>query len=117
MINTVLRNLLSNAIKFTNPKGQIQISAQRTEGNTRVSITDNGIGIDPLKLAQLFVVSHKTSTQGTAQESGTGLGLPICKELIEIHGGEIWAKSKPNEGSKFTFTLPKTLKFTPQKLD
>jgi signal transduction histidine kinase/ligand-binding sensor domain-containing protein len=107
MINTVLRNLLANAIKFTSKNGVIRIKIESNENFLKVAVTDNGIGIQPEKLANLFQVEHSGSEKGTEGEQGTGLGLVICKEFVENNGGEIWVESKPRMGSTFFFTIPK----------
>ena len=106
MIKTILRNLVSNAIKFTNKGGTITINARENSENATVSVSDNGIGIVPDKLSKLFNISHRYTTKGTEKECGTGLGLILCKEFVEKHGGKIWVESLPGEGSTFSFTLP-----------
>jgi PAS domain S-box-containing protein len=116
MISTVLRNLLSNAIKFTKPGGKISISASIKPDEFLISVSDNGIGINKDHLEKLFRIGESESTMGTQNEKGTGLGLILCKEFIEKHGGKIWAESDPNpnilrdsggKGSTFYFTIPK----------
>ena len=106
MLKTVLRNLVSNAIKFTNNGGVININAVENSGNVTISVSDNGIGINPDNLAKLFDITEVITTKGTAKETGTGLGLLICKEFVEKHGGEIWVESEVGKGSDFKFTLP-----------
>ena len=106
MLKTVLRNLVSNAIKFTNNSGVINISAEVNSENVTISVSDNGIGIPSENLAKLFDISEVLSTKGTAGETGTGLGLLLCKEFVEKHGGKIWVESTVGEGSDFKFTLP-----------
>jgi len=106
MINTVLRNLISNAIKFTNPGGVILVTVTEEKNNLMVSIKDNGIGIPNDSIYKLFRIDENYSTRGTANETGTGLGLILCKEFIEKHGGEIWVESEVGKGSTFYFTLP-----------
>jgi signal transduction histidine kinase len=106
MLKTILRNLCSNAIKFTHEGGEINIDARVVAGNAHITVSDNGIGIEPENLSCLFTLSRSFSTKGTANETGTGLGLIICREFVTIHGGEIWAESKIGEGSMFVFTLP-----------
>ncbi len=106
MIETVVRNLLSNAVKFTSVEGRIEIGVRSEKGEATVSIADTGMGIGPEKLAGLFQVGQSTSTYGTIGESGTGLGLLLCKEMIEKNGGRIWAESKQGKGSTFFFTVP-----------
>jgi signal transduction histidine kinase len=106
MIKTVLRNLVSNAMKFTNIGGEININAEKNSENVIISISDNGVGIAPYDLTKLFNISEVITTKGTSNEKGTGLGLLLCKEFIEKHGGEIWVKSDVGKGSEFKFTLP-----------
>jgi CheY-like chemotaxis protein len=106
MLKVVLRNLVSNAIKFTNSGGVINIAAERTDSGITISVSDNGIGIPPDNLAKLFDISEVISTRGTAKETGTGLGLLLCKEFVEKHGGKIWVESELGKGSDFKFTLP-----------
>ncbi len=106
MVKTVLRNLVSNAIKFTNNGGAININAEENPGFVTISVTDNGIGIAPGDLAKLFDISEVITTKGTAKETGTGLGLLLCKDFVEKHGGKIWLESEVGKGSDFKFTLP-----------
>ena len=106
MISTVLRNLISNAIKFTEEGGKVEITTESGIGYVEVSISDSGIGINQDTLSQLFKVDHLASTFGTAGEKGTGLGLLICKEFIELNKGSIKAESESDKGSKFTVILP-----------
>ena len=101
----VMRNLLSNAIKFTPENGSIKISyANYGQSQVQFTISDNGIGMGKEKIAQIFNPDSK-STLGTSQEKGTGLGLMLCKEFIELNSGQIWAESEPGKGSKFSFLL------------
>ena len=106
MLKTVLRNLVSNAIKFTNNGGAININAEENSENVTISVSDNGIGINPDNLSKLFDISEVITTKGTAKETGTGLGLLLCKEFVEKHGGKIWVESEEGKGSRFSFTLP-----------
>jgi signal transduction histidine kinase len=106
MLKTILRNLVSNGIKFTNKGGEIIVGAQKNNGRTVVSVADNGIGMEPEKVKKLFRIDHSHSTRGTEKESGTGLGLLLCKEFVEFHDGEITAESTPGKGTLFYFTLP-----------
>lgn len=106
MLKFVIRNLLMNAIKFTNRNGIIKISASQQKENVIVSVEDNGIGIDEDKMEKLFDISEKISTPGTEKERGTGLGLLLCKEFIEMNHGTIWVESEVDKGSKFYFTVP-----------
>ena len=106
MLKTVLRNLISNAIKFTNKNGAININSVENSGNVTISVSDNGIGISQDNLAKLFDISKVLTTKGTAEETGTGLGLLLCKEFVEKHGGKIWVESEYGKGSDFKFTMP-----------
>ncbi len=106
MLNTVLRNLVSNSIKFTNKSGRIDIYAETNHKIVTITISDNGIGIEPDTLNKIFEISQKTSTDGTENEKGTGLGLLLCKDFVEIHGGTIWVESELGKGSDFKFTIP-----------
>lgn len=106
MLKTVLRNLLSNAIKFTNKDGSIIVKAEYKQNNAIVTVSDNGIGINSEDIGKLWNFAKPFTTQGTENESGTGLGLVICKEFVEKHGGKISVKSEPGKGTDFIFSLP-----------
>lgn len=106
MVKTVLRNLISNAIKYTNVGGLITCTSMHKGDMIEISITDTGIGIKPENLEKLFRIDVNYSTEGTADESGTGLGLILCKEFIIKNGGDIWIESEFGKGSSFKFTLP-----------
>mgnify|MGYP001201082939 CR=1 FL=1 len=105
-INTVFRNLISNAIKFTPKKGNIMIQAEQDGAQILVSVNDNGLGMTPDKVKQLFRYDKKVSTKGTNNETGTGLGLLLVKEFVEQNGGKISVESKEGEGTTFTVALP-----------
>ncbi len=107
MLSTILRNLISNALKFTHPGGKIVISAEEKPIEWLVSVRDNGVGIKPKNIEKLFRIDQNTSTFGTQNESGTGLGLILCKDFVEKHGGKIWVESKEGKGCNFSFTIPK----------
>ncbi len=110
MISTVFRNLLSNAVKFTRTNGKIFIKSNRSNNGTiEVSVEDNGVGMDEKDMIRLFKIEEKVSSVGTEGEPSTGLGLLLCKEFIEMHGGKIWVESKEGKGSKFMFTLRKSI--------
>lgn len=81
-------------------------NAQRSDSGTTVTVSDNGVGIAPEMLPKLFDIKVVYSTKGTAQEKGTGLGLLLCKEFVNKHGGKIWVESQLKKGSEFKFTLP-----------
>jgi signal transduction histidine kinase len=107
MIDTVVRNLLSNAIKFTSQNGYIEFSGILSAGSITIKISDSGIGLNQTEIDQLFRIDIKhKSKDGTNGEKGTGLGLILCKEFIEKHGGKIWAESELGKGSQFIFTIP-----------
>lgn len=105
MVETVLRNLISNSIKFTNPGGKISISLKEKSRKVHVIIADTGIGISEEKMQKLFQIKGNRSTCGTNSERGTGLGLLLCKEFIDMHNEEIWVESVPGQGSTFSFSL------------
>ena len=104
-LNLVIRNLIMNAIKFTHENGRICVSADINNGRVEISVTDNGVGMSKDELAKLFNTKSHYSKMGTANEAGTGIGLLLCKEFIEIEGGKIWAESEEGEGSSFKFIL------------
>jgi PAS domain S-box-containing protein len=107
MIKMVLRNLVSNAIKFTKQKGEVDIIVALDKYNAVITISDNGVGIDPDNRNELFNISKNNSSKlGTANEPGTGLGLILCKEFVEKNNGQIWVESELEKGSKFSFTIP-----------
>jgi len=108
MISTILRNLISNAIKFTRPDGQIVISAETKKAELKISVHDNGVGIKTESIEKLFRIDENHTTLGTQDEKGTGLGLILCKEFIEKHGGKIWVESEVGRGSTFYFSIPNT---------
>ena len=103
-LHFVIRNLLLNANKFTQ-NGIISISAEQKNGKTQVSITDSGQGIQKNKVNQIFNWGARARSEGTKGEKGSGIGLKICKDLIEKHGGEIWVESEPMKGSTFHFVV------------
>jgi signal transduction histidine kinase/Tfp pilus assembly protein PilF len=105
-VSTVFRNLIYNAIKYTKPGGLIKIETIKKEDYIEITVEDNGIGINPETLKKLFTITEKVSEPGTANETGTGLGLILCKEFVENNNGKIWAESEPGKGSRFIFTLP-----------
>jgi signal transduction histidine kinase len=106
MMDTVLRNLLSNALKFTHQGGKIQVSAQPNGAHVDIMVADTGTGIPKEDLPRLFRIDIKYSHHGTAGEEGTGLGLILCKDLVEKNNGRIWVESIPRKGTTFTIRLP-----------
>jgi signal transduction histidine kinase len=101
-----LRNLVSNAIKYTNEGGKIVINANIDQDVATISVTDDGVGLSKEDQDKLWDISKSFTTYGTANEKGTGLGLLLCKELVEKHDGKIWVESETGKGSCFRFTLP-----------
>ncbi|RKZ72771.1 MAG: hybrid sensor histidine kinase/response regulator [Candidatus Parabeggiatoa sp. nov. 1] len=106
MLNTVLKNLLSNAIKFTPANGTVAISCEEKDTEVEISISDTGIGIKPEDIDKLFKIDVSHTTIGTGKEEGTGLGLILCKELVEKNGGSIWVEGEEGKGSRFYIRLP-----------
>lgn len=104
-LNTIIRNLVNNAIKFTPTAGTISLSDLEKDQPTLISIKDTGVGIPPEKLKNLFAL-ERTSTKGTAGEKGSGLGLMLCKELVELNQGTIEVNSELGKGTTFTFSVP-----------
>ncbi|MFN8206653.1 MAG: hybrid sensor histidine kinase/response regulator [Bacteroidales bacterium] len=109
MIETVFRNLISNAVKFTGEKGTVMVIASVIDKKAEINIDDNGIGISPEILDSLFHPGHGNTTTGTMGEKGTGLGLVLCRELINSNGGEISVSSTPGQGTSIRFSLPLSL--------
>ncbi|MBI9060317.1 MAG: HAMP domain-containing histidine kinase [Labilibaculum sp.] len=105
-IETVLRNLITNAIKFTKPDGIIKVETEKRDSEIAISVSDSGIGMSDKDKNKLFKIEVHHTTVGTNNEAGTGVGLILCKELVEKHGGKIWVESELGVGSKFIFTLP-----------
>jgi PAS domain S-box-containing protein len=106
MLKTVLRNLISNAIKFTHPNGEVAITAGKTFDNIEITVADNGVGMSEEIQSKLFKIDADITTPGTSNEKGSGLGLILCKEFVEMHGGEIKVKSELGKGSAFVVSLP-----------
>jgi signal transduction histidine kinase len=104
-VKQVLLNLLSNALKFTREGGRIDVQATVSEGSVQVSVADTGTGIAPEDHEAIFEEFRQVGTADKKVE-GTGLGLALCRKFVELHGGRIWVKSQPGQGSTFTFTLP-----------
>jgi len=106
-IKIVVRNLMMNAMKYTDEKGKVELIVNDKEKHVEISVKDNGRGISGEHLANIFDSGQNFSTAGISGEKGTGLGLLLCKEFIELNRGKLWAESEPGKGSSFTFTLPK----------
>lgn len=106
MLAAVLRNLVSNAVKFTLPGGAITISARHCREGFEIAVTDTGVGMPPNKIADLFRLDRRTTTNGTAGERGSGLGLLLCRDLVERQGSELKVRSAVAQGTTFRFMLP-----------
>src|SRR5664280_2508512 len=106
MIKTILRNLISNGIKFTHKNGKVEVKTFVKNNHLEIAVSDTGIGLTGETMEKLFRIDADLSTRGTENEKGTGLGLFLCKEFVEKHGGKIWAESIPGNGSTFKFILP-----------
>lgn len=109
MLRSVIQNLIINAIKFTEKEGRIVISSVEKSNLIEVSVEDTGMGIESKLIPGLFSFNTIFTTNGTAGERGTGLGLPLCKEFVERNEGKIWVETERGKGSKFVFTLPKPI--------
>ena len=105
MVYLVLRNLLSNAIKFTPAEGTVSVSSSCDNGKVTMHVTDTGVGISDENKQQLFNNEYFT-TRGTNDESGTGIGLLLCRDFLEKNNGTIYVTSQHGQGSTFSFTLP-----------
>jgi signal transduction histidine kinase len=107
MFESLMRNLVFNAVKFTPGGGLITIEAKPVPGNSvEVSIRDTGIGMNKKMIDNLFRLDDQQTRTGTDGEPSTGLGLIICKDFIERHGGKLWVESEEGKGSTFRFTIP-----------
>lgn len=107
MLDTIVRNLISNALKFTYSGGSIVAAATADERSVTMSVADTGTGIPAEDLSKLFRIDVKYKHLGTDREPGTGLGLILCKEFVEKHGGKIWVASEEGKGSTFYVSFPK----------
>ena len=105
-IGQVLTNLMSNALKFTNAGGAIEVSAWQSEGSVVVSVHDSGAGIAAAELKDIFQMYSQLSSSENSPKRGSGIGLVVCKKIIEAHGGRIWVESGLGQGSTFYFSLP-----------
>lgn len=106
MLYLLLRNLVYNAIKFTRPGGEIRVGEKATTGFSEIYVADNGVGINPLSLSKLFKIESQNTSLGTAQEKGTGLGLVLCKEMVEKNKGTIRVTTELGVGTTFYFAIP-----------
>jgi PAS domain S-box-containing protein len=112
MIQLILRNLVSNAVKFSYNDTEIILSAVETNDNIEISVTDHGTGIPAENIENLFRLDVQTSTNGTAKETGTGLGLMLCRDMVNMHNGKIQVESEEGKGSTFRISLPKVGQLT-----
>lgn len=109
MLLAVLRNLVGNAVKFTLPGGTITIAAQAWDENVGIIVSDTGVGMSEDKVADLFRLDRRATTNGTAGERGSGLGLLLCRDLVERQGGNLTVESVPDRGTIFRFSLPRSV--------
>lgn len=106
MIGSALQNLVTNAIKFTENGGSVKVTATTESDNLNFVVADTGVGMSSEQVENLFKLDKNSSSRGTNDEVGTGLGLIIAKEFIDFHQGKIWAESNLGKGSKFCFSIP-----------
>ncbi|MEW6555398.1 MAG: ATP-binding protein [Actinomycetota bacterium] len=106
-IEQVLSNLFSNAVKFSGGRGEIRVVGEVADGHVQVRIEDEGVGIDPLQLEKIFDRFYQADATSRRPYPGVGLGLFICRQIVEAHNGRIWAENRPEGGSAFIFELPK----------
>lgn len=116
MISTVIRNFITNAIKFCYPKGKIKVGCEIKDESFVLSISDNGMGMSPEVIKSLFVIGETISLKGTNNETGSGIGLLLCKEFIEKHQGTIFVESEEGKGSTFRVQIPREEKTNYRKL-
>jgi signal transduction histidine kinase len=105
-IEQVMRNLVDNAIKYSPAGGAVTVHSHTDETQVWVSVSDEGIGIQPKDLERVFERFYRADTEVGRSAGGVGLGLAVCRSIVEAHGGRIWAESAPGEGSTFRFTMP-----------
>jgi signal transduction histidine kinase len=105
-LERILDNLLQNAVKYSPPGSQIRVFAKEEKEHVVIGISDQGNGIAPRDQARLFRPFQRLESSGLSGAKGIGLGLLVCRRLVEAHGGQIWVESEPGQGSTFFFTLP-----------
>jgi signal transduction histidine kinase len=109
LIEETITNILLNAVKYTPAGGRVEIEAKQDGTFIQVRITDTGIGVPPADLTRIFEEFYRADNARATERDGTGLGLAFAKQVVERHGGRIWAENNPTGGSTFTFTLPSRL--------
>ena len=107
-VEQILTNLVGNAIKYSPGGGEVLVTVDQDGDTVQVSVRDQGIGMSPRDMGQLFEKFYRVDREEVRRTGGTGLGLYITKRLVEMHGGRLWAESWPQVGSVFRFTLPTT---------
>ncbi|GJD87285.1 Adaptive-response sensory-kinase SasA [Methylobacterium hispanicum] len=115
MLTTVLRNLVGNAVKFTLPGGTVTVFGRRLGDEVEISVADTGVGMPPGKVDDLFRLDRRTTTNGTAGERGSGLGLLLCRDLVERQGGVLAVSSAVDRGTTFRFRLPAGIPSKPSR--
>jgi PAS domain S-box-containing protein len=105
-VRQIFYNLLSNAVKFTDPEGEVLVTALQDGEHVQITVSDTGLGIPATECERIFDKFYQVGYTTTGVRQGTGLGLTICKQLVEMQGGKIWVDSEPGHGSHFHFTLP-----------
>lgn len=106
MLDAIIRNLVTNSVKFSNSGGKIIVSAKKEGNGITFSVTDNGIGIESQNIDKIFSDDTYFTSYGTKGEKGTGMGLSLCRNFVEKHGGKMWVESTVGKGSKFYFNIP-----------
>ena len=107
MFESIIRNLIFNAIKFTTRGGKISVTASQPPGQSvTISVADSGIGMSEAQISNLFRLDSDTNRRGTEGEPSTGLGLVLCKEFVEQHGGRLWIESMEGNGTTIHFNIP-----------
>ena len=106
LLKQILINLLTNAVKFSHPGGWVAVDVYRGTRETLVAVRDNGIGIAPENEAAIFEAFRQVSAVGSAKQEGSGLGLSLVKQLVELHGGRVWVESELGRGAVFIFSIP-----------
>ncbi|RUT79987.1 sensor histidine kinase [Ancylomarina longa] len=109
MVDTVIRNLMSNAIKFSFAGKEIDLRAKQEDGFVVIQVKDQGVGMTAEQMDKLFKIDTVFTSEGTANETGTGFGLMLCKEFVELNGGKIWVESVKDKGSRFFFSIPHSI--------